>query len=139
MSRRASRSSGLVLIVDARHGLAELDVALLAGYLASGRPVLLLATKMDKLRAVAQRRARRDDIARARRRRVSRCMPRRSAVVPFSATRRIGIETAEAMLGAWLAPYAATMRAPRIASAQHQRKGPAIKGSGAGPETPSRD
>ena len=53
----ATRQSlvGLALVVDARHGLAELDRRLLAGYLTSGRPVLLLATKMDKFAASAQR------------------------------------------------------------------------------------
>src|SRR3954470_8786333 len=47
----ATRQSliGLVLIVDARHGLADLDRQLLHSYLPSGRPVLMLATKMDKL------------------------------------------------------------------------------------------
>ena len=49
----ATRQSlvGLVLVVDARHGLSDLDRGLLAGYLTSGRPVLLLATKMDKFAA----------------------------------------------------------------------------------------
>ena len=53
-------------------------------------------------------------------------------VVPFSATHRIGIEEVETLLGEWLAPFALDDR--RKASAQ--RKGPAIKGSAAGPETP---
>src|SRR5262252_7144508 len=55
----ASRQSlvGLVLIIDARHGLSDLDRALLSGYLTSGRPALVLATKIDKLSASAQREA----------------------------------------------------------------------------------
>ena len=55
----ATRQSlvGLVLVVDARHGLSDLDRALLAGFLPCGRPVLILATKMDKLAASAQREA----------------------------------------------------------------------------------
>ena len=46
-----SRSTliGLVLIVDARHGLKPLDLDLLDAFLPSGRPVLVLATKVDKL------------------------------------------------------------------------------------------
>jgi GTP-binding protein len=62
----ATRQSlvGLVLVVDARHGLGDLDRQLLAGYLPSGRPLLVLATKMDKLgtaaRASAQRAIERD-------------------------------------------------------------------------------
>lgn len=98
----AARQSlvGLVLIVDARHGLSDLDRKLLSSYFMSGRPVLVLATKIDKLATAAQRAAKREierDIAAA--------FPMHSAqvaVVAFSATRRIGIEEAEATLAAWL-------------------------------------
>jgi GTP-binding protein len=110
----ATRQSlvGLALVVDARHGLAELDRRLLAGYLTSGRPVLLLATKMDKFPVGAQREAKR-----AIERDVAAAFPvhvAQVAVVPFSATRRIGIETAEAMLADWLgdSKYEASDAAP---------------------------
>jgi len=98
----ATRQSlvGLVLVVDARHGLGDLDRALLSGYLTSSRPVLLLATKMDKFAASAQRKA-----ARAIERDVAAAFPvsvAQVAVVPFSATRRMGIESAEAVLAEWL-------------------------------------
>ena len=98
----ATRQSlvGLVLVVDARHGLGDLDCALLSGYLTSSRPVLLLATKMDKFSASAQRKAARDierDVAAEFPVSVAQV-----AVVPFSATRRIGIERAEAVLSEWL-------------------------------------
>jgi GTP-binding protein len=98
----AARQSlvGLVLIVDARHGLSDLDRTLLSGYLTSGRPVLVLATKIDKLAASAQRAA-----TRAIERDLVAAFPVHSAqvaVVGFSATRRIGIEEAEARLAAWL-------------------------------------
>ena len=99
----ASRQSlvGLVLIVDARHGLSDLDRALLSGYLTSGRPTLVLATKIDKLSASAQR-----DTTRRIERDVAAAFPVHVSqvdVVGFSATRRIGIEEAEAKLAAWLA------------------------------------
>ena len=98
----ATRQSlvGLVLVVDARHGLSEPDRALLDGYLTSGRPVLLLATKADKLAASAQREA-----ARGIERDVAGRFPYAVAqvtIVPFSATRRIGVEAAEATLAQWL-------------------------------------
>ena len=98
----ATRQSlvGLVLIVDARHGLAQPDVELLSSFLGSGRPVLLLATKMDKLTTSRQREAE-QDIVRA----LTAAFPVQVAqvvVVPFSATRRIGIAAAEAVLGGWL-------------------------------------
>ena len=83
-----------MLVVDARHGLADMDRALLAGYLPSGRPVLLLATKMDKLTPSAQRLAHA-----APRAAIAAAFPahaRNVAVVPFSATRAIGREMAEA-------------------------------------------
>ena len=99
----AARQSlvGLVLIVDARHGLSDLDRTLLSGYLASGRPVLVLATKIDKLANAAQRAA-----TRAIERDFAAAFPVHTAqvdVVGFSATRRIGVERAEAALGRWLA------------------------------------
>ena len=98
----ATRQSlvGLVLVVDARHGLSELDRTLLEGYVTSARPVLLLATKMDKFAASAQRQA-----ARAIERDIAEAFPHAAAqvsVVPFSATRRIGIEAAETILAQWL-------------------------------------
>jgi GTP-binding protein len=98
----AARQSlvGLVLIVDARHGLSDLDRTLLSGYLTSGRPVLVLATKIDKLAASAQRAA-----TRAIERDLVAAFPVHSAqvaVVGFSATRRIGIDEAEARLATWL-------------------------------------
>ena len=92
---------GLVLIVDARHGLSDPDRALLSGYLTSGRPALVLATKIDKFAASAQR-----DATRRIEREVAAACPVHVGqvdVVGFSATRRIGIEEAEARLGGWLA------------------------------------
>ena len=98
----ATRQSlvGLVLVVDARHGIAELDSRLLAGYLTSGRPVLVLATKMDKFTAAGQRKAQRaieQDLATRFPVHVAQI-----AVVGFSATHRIGIEHAEAVLAGWI-------------------------------------
>ena len=54
-----TRSSlvALVLVVDARHGLKELDLDVLSEFVRSGRPVLILATKADKLNTSAQREA----------------------------------------------------------------------------------
>jgi GTP-binding protein len=97
----ATRQSlvALVLVVDARHGLAESDRRLLDGFLPSGRPVLVLATKMDKLTAQGQRQARdaiRADIANAHPAHAPQV-----TVVAFSALRRIGVEAAEAVLGDW--------------------------------------
>ena len=98
----ATRQSlvGLVLVVDARHGLAEADRALLAAFAPSGRPVLVLATKMDKLAPSAQRLAH-SGIARA----LSEAFPAYAAnvvVVSFSATRKSGVGDAEAIIARWV-------------------------------------
>jgi len=90
----------LVLIVDARRGLGELDLELLEGYVPSGRPVLILATKADKLNTTAKRAAT-AGIAKQ----IAAAFPLGAAnvrIVLFSATARIGIEEAEAVIAGWL-------------------------------------
>jgi GTP-binding protein len=130
----ATRQSlvGLVLVVDARHGLAEADRSLLGAFVPSGRPVLVLATKMDKLAPSAQRLAQ-AGIARA----VAEAFPAYAAnvmVVSFSATRKRGVGDAERSSPGGSATRATTRWRHRRAVAE--RKGPAVKGSDSGPETP---
>lgn len=134
----ATRQSliGLVLIVDARHGLAELDLELLASYLGSGRPVLLLATKMDKL-AIAQQRNAEQAIVRA----LEVAFPMQTgqiAVVPFSATSRLGLEAAESVLGAWLAAQEGDDIRPKLSRVKDKEKAPRTRGVPRGPKRPSR-
>ena len=91
---------GLVVVVDARHGLKSLDEDLLAGFVPSGRPVLILATKSDKLN-VAERRA----AAAAIRRRIDERFGVQATTVAvqiFSASSRAGVEAADAALDTWL-------------------------------------
>lgn len=120
---------GLVLVVDARHGFGDLDHLVLAGFLPSGRPVLVLATKIDKLTASAQRVAQRKieaDLAAA--------YPAHAAqvhVVPFSATHRQGIEAAEAVIGDWLDDDAGD--AGRV-PAPAKEKAPQTRGVSRGPK-----
>lgn len=91
---------GLVLVVDARHGLKPMDLALLDGYLPSGRPVAVLATKSDKLT--------RSDAAKAAaaiRRDLARHFGDQGAaveVITFSASARIGLAEADAVLARFL-------------------------------------
>ena len=92
----------LVLVVDARHGLKAMDEDLLAGFLPSGRPVLLLATKADKLNQSERRAA-----VQAIERRLRDRFPAQAGathVIAFSATSRQGREDADNMLAHWLAP-----------------------------------
>jgi GTP-binding protein len=134
----ATRQSlvGLVLIVDARHGLADLDVELLSSFLGSGRPVLLLATKMDKLTTSKQREAE-QDIVRA----LVTTFPAQSAqvaVVPFSATRRMGVEAAEAVLREWLGEGDGNAVLEESPATSSKEKAPRTRGVPRGPKRPSR-
>ena len=90
----------LVLIVDSRHGLKELDMELLEGFVPSGRPVLILATKADKLNTTAQRAA-----VVSVRKQLAEQFPLGAGNVQvqlFSATARIGIEEAEKVIDGWV-------------------------------------
>ena len=105
----------------------------LSGYLTSGRPVLLLATKMDKFAAAAQR-----DAKRAIERDVAAAFPLHAAqvtIVPFSATRRLGIETAEAMLADWLGESESGCDAAEATSGTKE-KAPRPRGMARGPKYP---
>lgn len=92
---------GLVLVVDARRGLSDLDRRLLDLYLPAGRPVLILATKIDKLAVRLQPAATaaiRDEVQRDHPAHAGRI-----AVVAFSALRALGLEAADAVLAQWAA------------------------------------
>lgn len=91
---------GIVLVSDARHGLKALDLVLLDQFVPSGRPVMILSTKSDKLNRSDQKRA----AARVRSDVTAR-YPAQAAsitVVPFSATRRTGVAQADTVLASWL-------------------------------------
>ncbi len=92
---------GLVVVVDARHGLKPLDIDVLAAFVPSARPVLVLATKSDKLNQADRRSAARAIEAQLR---VAFAGHADAAtVVAFSATSRQGVEEADAVLARWLA------------------------------------
>lgn len=87
---------GLVVVMDIRHPLTPLDVQLLDWFAPTGRPVLVLLTKADKLnrqqattqvRAVAAALAHQPEVT----------------VQMFSATARTGVEAAESVLAGWFA------------------------------------
>jgi GTP-binding protein len=97
---------GLVLVADARHGLKPLDFTVLDVFVPSARPVLVLATKSDKLNQSEQRRA----VAGIRDQLAARypAQAHAIAVVGFSATRRIGVMAADRVLCDWLGITART-------------------------------
>jgi GTP-binding protein len=95
---------GLLLVMDARHPLTDLDWKMFGWFLPTGRPMQVLLTKCDKLGVEAQRRT-----LETVRRMLTQAYGERSVQIGvqlFSATRRIGIAEAEAALASWLGPLA---------------------------------
>lgn len=95
----------LVMVVDARHGLKDLDLDVLRAFVPSGRPVLVLATKADKLTTMQK-----PALVAAVRTQLATVFGGTAAnvaVVLFSATTRLGVEEAEAIIDTWMpAPLA---------------------------------
>jgi GTP-binding protein len=90
----------LVLMVDARHGLSDLDLPVLTQFVPSGRPVLILATKADKLGVAAQRQA--VAAIAAELRDTFPWGPHNVVVQAFSAITRQGVAEAETTIASWL-------------------------------------
>ncbi|MDA8328329.1 MAG: ribosome biogenesis GTP-binding protein YihA/YsxC [Betaproteobacteria bacterium] len=89
---------GLVLIMDIRRPLTELDRVMLEWFLPTGKPVHCLLTKSDKLsNGVAQ------STLRAVRAELLELSPHFSVQL-FSSSKKTGVEEAEAVLARWLAP-----------------------------------
>ncbi|MDR2244582.1 MAG: ribosome biogenesis GTP-binding protein YihA/YsxC [Burkholderiales bacterium] len=93
--------TALVLVADIRRGITDLDRPVLEAFLRSGRPVLLLATKSDKLNVQERRRAL-ADIDRALREYGDEGVAG-VTVVEFSATARRGIDAADRIIAEWVA------------------------------------
>lgn len=96
---KRSTLAGVVLVLDIRRGLTALDRALL-GWIAPQVPILVLASKADKL-GNAQRgaamRALQDALREA-----GAANP--LALLSFSSTRRIGVDEAAGIIAGWLRP-----------------------------------
>ncbi|HOL63791.1 MAG TPA: ribosome biogenesis GTP-binding protein YihA/YsxC [Accumulibacter sp.] len=87
---------GLVLIMDCRHPLTELDLQMLGWFAQTGKPVHVLLSKADKLSWQAQCLALRA-VEQALRAFGDHC----SAQV-FSSLKKIGVQDAEKVLASWL-------------------------------------
>jgi GTP-binding protein len=89
--------AGIVLLLDIRRGVTELDRRLAHFIAPTGRPVLALLTKADKLpygqriKAVQAVRKELADIGHLK-------------AIPFSATERIGLEEASQAIENWISP-----------------------------------
>ncbi len=87
---------GLVLVMDARHPMTDLDQQLIEFFWHTGKPIHVLLTKADKLS--------RSDAAMALRQ-VQQSLAQQSPLYSaqlFSSLKRTGIDDAEAVLSSWL-------------------------------------
>lgn len=95
--RERSSLAGIVMLIDIRRGVTDLDRRLADWIAPTGVPVLALLTKADKLpygqriKAVAAVRKELADIGAL-------------TAVPFSSTHRIGLEDAAAHIENWISP-----------------------------------
>ncbi|HEX5802244.1 MAG TPA: ribosome biogenesis GTP-binding protein YihA/YsxC [Azospira sp.] len=94
----AARSSlkGVVLIMDSRHPMTDLDLQLVEWFAPTGKPIHILLTKADKLTRQQQARTLSDVRA------VLAKLGDQFSVQLFSSLKKTGIEVAEAVLGKWL-------------------------------------
>ena len=89
---------GLVLIMDARRPLTELDRKMIGWFAPTARPIHCLLTKADKLTRQEQATILRDTVARLG------SYGSNVTVQLFSSLKKTGIEEAEKAIGAWLKP-----------------------------------
>lgn len=95
LTRRTS-ICGLVMIMDARRPLTDLDRQMLEWFGPTGKPIHILLTKADKLtrrEAAKTLQAARDELA---------PWSDQVSVQLFSSLKKTGVEEAEAIIGGWL-------------------------------------
>ncbi|MBI4291823.1 MAG: YihA family ribosome biogenesis GTP-binding protein [Betaproteobacteria bacterium] len=120
-----SALAGLVLVMDIRHALTELDWGLLEWFQVTGKPMHALLSKADKLSRAEARKV----LEEVRRELFSRS-PLWSAQL-FSSLKRTGIEEAGEVIGAWFGEIPAQSRTPDKARQQHgfrDKKAPGKRG-----------
>ncbi len=93
---RRSNLTGLVLIMDARRPLTDLDWKMIGWFAPTGRPMHCLLTKSDKLTRQEQARTLRDTRA------ALAGYGDRITVQLFSSLKKTGMEETEAVVGRWL-------------------------------------
>jgi GTP-binding protein len=116
---------GLVLIMDSRHPLTDLDRRMIDWFAPTGRPLLVLLSKADKLsrqQALETQRKVRVELA---------GLGERCSVQLFSSLKRTGIDEAERVLAAWLdeplpesLPVKAPVRTPSTGRPAANRRQP---------------
>ena len=114
--------TGLVLIMDSRHPLTELDVQMIEWFAQTGKPVHVLLSKADKLTRQEQALALRE---------VSSFLEKLGGQCTFqlfSSLKRTGVSEAEAVLGRWLdmtprevPPPPSGLRTEKVARAKNRK------------------
>jgi GTP-binding protein len=87
---------GLVLIMDSRHPLTDLDLQMLAWFAQTGKPIHILLSKADKLTRQEQALALRDVQAELAK------ISDNCTLQLFSSLKKTGVAEAEVVLGGWL-------------------------------------
>ncbi len=100
---RRKALAGLVLIMDARRPLTELDRQMIGWFATTGKPIHCLLTKADKLTRQEQAKT----LAAARRAAGADFPGTPITVQLFSSLKKTGIDEAEAVIGGWLESAAA--------------------------------
>ncbi|HLS21249.1 MAG TPA: ribosome biogenesis GTP-binding protein YihA/YsxC [Paenalcaligenes sp.] len=95
--QQRSSIAGIVLLIDIRRGLTELDLQLAHWIAPTQKPVLILATKADKLAY-----GRRVTAMAAIQKQWAKYSP--STVLAFSATQRLGLTEASEQIENWVSP-----------------------------------
>jgi GTP-binding protein len=94
--RHREALSGLVLIMDSRHPLTELDLQMLGWFAPTGKPIHVLLSKADKLSRQQQALAYREV------QKVLNEIGGNCTLQLFSSLNKSGVMEAEAVLGCWL-------------------------------------
>lgn len=97
---------GLVLIMDSRHPLTDLDGQMLAWFAQTGKPIHVLLSKADKLTRQEQALALREVRAQLAE------IGDNCSLQLFSSLKKTGVGEAEAVLGGWLGMAANPVAAP---------------------------
>jgi len=88
--------AGLILIMDCRHPLTELDCRMLNWFAPTGRPIHILLSKADKLSRQAQMQTLKKT------REALTILGEQCSIQLFSSMKKTGLEECEAVIGRWL-------------------------------------
>lgn len=100
---------GLVVVMDIRHPLTDIDQQMIAWGIAADLPLLLLLTKADKLKRGAIARS----LTEVRKALSAASVP--VEVIAFSAVSRLGLEQAQDQISDWLAVAPRSQNSPAAA------------------------